>query len=70
MTLDIKFKWRLPQEGVKWANTRVFTHMMGGGRLDTNLMLLDEVGTILYTTRHAILSTGVEKKFGRAKPSL
>ncbi|KAI1482907.1 thioesterase family protein [Daldinia eschscholtzii] len=72
VTLDIEFKRRLPQEGVKWTFTRAATRMLEGGRMDLDVTICDERMEILCLARQVILALDAKKKFrvGKAKSTL
>ncbi|OTB11660.1 hypothetical protein K445DRAFT_26380 [Daldinia sp. EC12] len=72
VTLDIEFKRRLPQDGVKWTFTRAATRMLEGGRMDLDVTICDERMEILCLARQVILALDAKKKFrvGKAKSTL
>ncbi|KAI1659964.1 thioesterase family protein [Daldinia decipiens] len=72
VTLDIEFKRRLPEDGVKWTFTRAATRMLEGGRMDLDVTICDEKMELLCLARHVILVLDAKKKFrvGKAKSTL
>lgn len=67
ITLDIEFKRRLPEEGVKWTFTRAATRMFEGGRFDLDVTICDEKLDILVLARQVVLALDSKRKFGGGK---
>ena len=67
ITLDIEFKRRLPEEGVRWIFSRAESRMLEGGRLDLDVTLCDQNMDLLCIARQSILALDARRKFKNAK---
>lgn len=47
VTLNVDYKKRLPAEGVEWLYSRIHTKVLKDGRLDIDVVVLDESGDII-----------------------
>nr|KMM69705.1 hypothetical protein CPAG_06019 [Coccidioides posadasii RMSCC 3488] len=75
--LNVEFKKRLPKEGVEWLYSRVHTKMLENGRMDLDIVVLDQAGDIVALSNHVALVVGAERNTsergsngnGSAKPN-
>ncbi|OAQ60217.1 thioesterase family protein [Pochonia chlamydosporia 170] len=72
LTMDIEYKRRLPEDGLRWVFTRASTKMLHGGRMDVDVTICDEDMELVATSQQVILVLGAQKKFrnGKEKSSL
>jgi acyl-CoA thioesterase FadM len=54
--LNIDFKKSLPAEGVEWLFVRVNTKQIKNGRLDLDIVIMDEGGEIVALSNHVGLA--------------
>lgn len=54
--LNIEFKKPLPEEGVEWLFVRVDTKQIKNGRMDIEVVILDEMGDIVALSQHVALA--------------
>ncbi|EEP82916.1 conserved hypothetical protein [Uncinocarpus reesii 1704] len=59
--LNVEFKKRLPKEGVQWLYSRVHTKTLHNGRMDLDIVVLDEAGDIVALSNHVALVVGAER---------
>lgn len=70
--LNIEFKRRLPEEGLRWIFSRAESRMLQGGRLDLDVTLCDQNLNLLCIARQSILALDAKRKLrdNKAKPAL
>ncbi|OTA98023.1 hypothetical protein M426DRAFT_326309 [Hypoxylon sp. CI-4A] len=61
LLLNIDFKKSLPPQGVDWLFVRVQTKSVKNGRMDLDVVILDEVGEIVALSHHVALIVGAER---------
>lgn len=54
--LNIDFKKPLPEEGVEWLFVRANTKQIKNGRMDLEIVILDEGGDIVALSHHVALA--------------
>lgn len=59
--LNVDFKKKLPAEGVEWLYSRVQTKMLKNGRMDLDIVVLDEQGDLVALSNHVALVVGAER---------
>lgn len=64
LSLDIEYKRRLPQEGLRFTFTRAVAKTLLGGRMDVDLTICNEYMEVVGLARQLILALGVDRKFG------
>lgn len=67
LTMDIKYKQRLPKEGLCWAFTRAATKMLQDGRMDLDVTIYNEDMELLVTSQQLILVLDAQRKFRGSK---
>jgi hypothetical protein len=65
--LDIEFKRRPPNEGLRWVFTRALTKMLHGGRMDIDVTICNEEMELLCVSHHVVLVLEAQKRFRRGK---
>jgi acyl-CoA thioesterase FadM len=65
--LNIDFKKPLPEEGVEWLFVRVDTKQIKNGRMDLEVVILDEGGDIVALSQHVALAVGSERNIAARK---
>lgn len=58
LLLNLDIKKSLPDEGVEWLFARVDTKQIKNGRMDIDLVILDEQGDIVALSSHVALAVG------------
>ncbi|KAK2750151.1 hypothetical protein FQN57_004647 [Myotisia sp. PD_48] len=59
--LNVDFKKKLPEEGAEWLYSRVLTRVLRNGRMDYDIVILDEQGDIVALSNHIALIVGAER---------
>ncbi|KAK2810353.1 hypothetical protein FQN50_003084 [Emmonsiellopsis sp. PD_5] len=59
--LNVDFKKKLPAEGVEWLYSRVQMKVMKNGRMDLDLVLLDEMGEVVALSNHVALVVSAQR---------
>ncbi|EZF32421.1 hypothetical protein H109_04562 [Trichophyton interdigitale MR816] len=71
LNLDVKKK--LPAEGAEWLYSRVQTKKLHNGRMDLDVIIMDEKGEVVALSNHVALVIGAERNLsarkGSGKPS-
>ncbi|EGE81160.2 thioesterase [Blastomyces dermatitidis ATCC 18188] len=69
--LNMEFKKKLPAEGVEWLYSRVQTKVLKDGRMDLDLVVLDEKGEVVVVSNHVSLivsaQRNIEPRKGKGK---
>ena len=65
--LNIDFKKPLPEEGVEWLFVRVNAKQIKNGRMDLEIVILDERGDIVALSHHVALALGAERNVAQRK---
>lgn len=63
LTMDLHFKWRLPERETMWTFTRVTTRMLDGGRMDLDLTICDEELVPICLARQVMLVIDAGRRF-------
>ncbi|KAK2759256.1 hypothetical protein FQN53_008094 [Emmonsiellopsis sp. PD_33] len=61
--LNVDFKKKLPAEGVEWLYSRVQMRVMKNGRMDLDLVLLDEMGEVVALSNHVALVVSAQRNY-------
>jgi len=61
LVLNLDIKKSLPDEGVEWLFARVHTKRIVNGRMDIDLVILDERGDIVASSTHVALAVDVSR---------
>ncbi|KAF7537303.1 hypothetical protein G7054_g3812 [Neopestalotiopsis clavispora] len=61
VTLNMEIKKALPKGGVDWLFMRVNSRQIKNGRLDLEVLILDESGDLLALSQHVNLIVGIER---------
>ena len=61
LLLNLEIKKVLPPEGVEWLFVRVRAKQIKNGRMDLEVVILDEVGDIVALSQHVTLVVGAER---------
>lgn len=67
LLLNLDIKKSLPEEGVEWLFARVDTKQIKDGRMDIDLVILDEEGDIVALSTHVALAVDVSRNTGGGK---
>ncbi|KAK9794095.1 putative Thioesterase domain-containing protein [Seiridium cardinale] len=67
VTMDIEFKRRLSDNGVKWIFTRAVTEMLDVGRVDLSVTICDEKMVPLCLSRQVVLAVDFQRRFKNKK---
>ncbi|OJD14054.1 hypothetical protein AJ78_05560 [Emergomyces pasteurianus Ep9510] len=65
--LNMEFKKKLPAEGVEWLYSRVQTKVLKDGRMDLDLVVLDEQGEVVAVSNHVALIVSAQRNIGPRK---
>jgi hypothetical protein len=68
VTLDMEFKRRVPEAGLRWVFTRIETRMMEAGRMDVGVTLCDEKMDLVCVAHQTILVLEARRKMRERKP--
>lgn len=61
VTLNIETKKALPEHGAEWLFMRVVSRQIKNGRLDLEVLVLDESGDLVAISQHVNLIVGMER---------
>ena len=64
--LNMEVKKALPSEGVEWLFSRVSAKQIHNGRMDIELVVLDESGEIVVLSNHVALIVPAERNMTRS----
>lgn len=64
--LNLEIKKALPPEGVEWLFSRVRAKKIKNGRMDLEVIILDEQGDIVALSHHVALIVGAERNMDRS----
>ena len=67
LLLNLEVKKVLPPEGVEWLFVRVRAKQIKNGRLDLEVIVLDEGGDIVALSSHVALILGAERNMAERK---
>jgi hypothetical protein len=67
LLLNLDIKKSLPEEGVEWLFVRVDTKQIKNGRMDIDVVILDEAGEIVALSQHVSLAVGSERNVAERK---
>lgn len=59
LLLNLDVKKSLPEEGVEWLFARVDTKQIKNGRMDIDLVIMDEEGDVVALSTHVALAVDV-----------
>ncbi|KAH7303918.1 thioesterase family protein [Stachybotrys elegans] len=62
VTLDIEFKRRLPEQGLRWVFTRIESRMMEAGRMDLDITLCDEQMGLVCVAHQLVVVVEAQRK--------
>lgn len=65
--LNIDFKKPLPEEGVDWLFVRAAAKQIKKGRMDIDIVILDEGGEIVALSQHVALAVPTERNVAKRK---
>ena len=65
LLLNLDVKKSLPEEGVEWLFTRVDTKQIKNGRMDIDVVILDEAGEIVALSHHVSFAVGAERNLAK-----
>jgi hypothetical protein len=69
VVMNIEVKKALPEKGLEWLQLRVQSKQIKNGRLDLEVLLLDEKGDLVAISNHVCLVLGSERNMaGRKAP--
>ncbi|KAF4966743.1 hypothetical protein FSARC_5608 [Fusarium sarcochroum] len=61
ISLDIEFKKRLPEDGLRWTFSRVETKKLQGGRMDMDITICDKEMDLICSARQIVLVLDAKK---------
>ncbi|KAI2617648.1 thioesterase-like superfamily-domain-containing protein [Hypomontagnella submonticulosa] len=61
VALNLDVKRILPPQGVEWLFVRVYAKVIKNGRMDLEVVILDEAGDIIALSHHVVLVVGSER---------
>ncbi|OTA83892.1 hypothetical protein M434DRAFT_400595 [Hypoxylon sp. CO27-5] len=61
VVLNLDVKKTLPPEGVEWLFVRVQTKCVKNGRMDLEIVILDDAGEVVALSHHVVLIVGSER---------
>ena len=64
--LNLEFKKALPLEGVEWLFSRVRSKEICNGRMDLEVIIMDENGAIVALSNHVALVVSAERNMNRS----
>jgi hypothetical protein len=67
VVLNLDIKKALPEEGVEWLFARVETKQIRNGRMDLDVVILDDEGQIVALSHHVALAVSVERNVAERK---
>lgn len=67
VVLNLDIKKPLPEEGVEWLFARVETKVIRNGRMDLDVVILDQGGNIVALSHHVALAVSVERNVAERK---
>jgi hypothetical protein len=65
LLLNLDVKKALPEEGVEWLFARVETKQIRNGRMDLDVVILDERGDIVALSQHVALVVGSDRNLAQ-----
>lgn len=63
--LNLDVKKALPEEGVEWLFSRTTAKQIKNGRMDVELVVLDEAGDMVALSHHIALAVGAERNLAK-----
>jgi hypothetical protein len=63
VSLDIEFKKRLPEDGLRWIFSRVVTKKLHGGRMDMDVTICDERMDLVCLSKQVVLVLDAKKRY-------
>ena len=71
LLLNLEMKKALPSEGLEWLFVRVRAKQIQNGRMDLEVVILDELGEIVALSQHVTLILSAERNMAeRREPKL
>jgi len=67
LLLNLDVKKALPEEGVEWLFVRVDTKQIKNGRMDLEIVIMDEAGEIVALSQHVAFALGSERNLAGRK---
>lgn len=67
VVLNIDFKKALPEAGVEWLFVRAVTKQIRNGRMDIDVVILDEDGDIVALSQHVALAVDSSRNVAKRK---
>ncbi|KAJ4253881.1 hypothetical protein NW762_010279 [Fusarium torreyae] len=65
ISLDIEFKKRLPEDGLRWIFSRVETKKLQGGRMDMDITICDEEMDLICSAKQVVLVLDAKKRYNQ-----
>jgi len=65
--LNLEIKKALPPEGAEWLFVRVRSKVIKNGRMDLDIVVIDESGDIVALSQHVALVLGAERNMNRTE---
>lgn len=63
--LNVEFKKKLPAEGAQWLYSRVLTKVLKNGRMDLDIVVLDETGDVVALSNHVALIMSADRNLAK-----
>lgn len=67
LLLNLDVKKALPEEGVEWLFVRVDSKQIRNGRMDLEIVIMDEEGEIVALSHHVAFALGAERNTAKRK---
>jgi hypothetical protein len=65
LLLNLDIKKALPEEGVEWLFLRVDAKQIKNGRMDLEIVIMDEGGDIVASSNHVAFAVGAERNLAQ-----
>ena len=67
LLLNLDIKKALPEEGLEWLFARVDAKQIRNGRMDIEVVIMDEAGEIVALSQHVAFAVGLERNLAERK---
>jgi hypothetical protein len=67
LLLNLDVKKVLPEEGVEWLFVRVEAKQIKNGRMDLEVVIMDEAGELVALSHHVAFALGAERNLAKRK---
>jgi acyl-CoA thioesterase FadM len=67
LLLNLDIKKPLPEEGVEWLFVRVESKVIKNGRMDLEVVIMDENGEVVALSQHVAFAVSAERNLAERK---